>query len=101
MAIQAAYQVGRAAVMHAMVNGLLATQPERREVLAFFKTVRGALEGEVTNTRRIRAVLLKAGIEDPVRRQGCLCFPRSDRIAAEVDRDGDTRFFARSLSSPG
>ena len=38
-------------------------------MLAFFKTVRGALEAEVTNTRMFRAVLLEAGFEDPVSRQ--------------------------------
>ena len=69
-AAQAAHQAGRAAVLHALVNGLLATQRlSEAEVLAFFKTVRGALEEEVTNTRRIQAVLLKAGFEDPVSRQ--------------------------------
>ena len=89
-ATQAAHQAGRAAVMHAMVNGLLATQRlSREEVLAFFKTVRGALEEEVTNTGRIQAVLLEAGFEDPVSRLGCQCFPGSDRIAAEADRNGD------------
>ena len=40
----AAHHAGRAAVMHAMVNGLLATQRlNEAEVLAFFKTVRGAI----------------------------------------------------------
>ena len=68
--MQAAYQAGRSAVMHAMVNGSLATQRlSREEVLAFFKTMRGALEAEVTNTRRIQAVLLEAGFEDPVSRR--------------------------------
>ena len=65
-AAQAAYQAGRAAVLHALVNGLLATQQlSKAEVLAFFKTVRGALEEEVTNTGRIQAVLIEAGIEEP------------------------------------
>ena len=68
--MQAAYHAGRAVVMHAMVNGLLATQRlSKAEVIAFFKTVRGALEGEVVNTRRIQAVLLEAGFEDPIGRQ--------------------------------
>ena len=65
-AVQAAHQAGRAAVLHALVNGLLATQRlSEAKVLAFFKTVRGALEAEVTNTRRIKAVLLEAGFEEP------------------------------------
>ena len=34
-------------------------------MLAFFKTVHGALEEEVTNTGRIQAVLLEAGFEEP------------------------------------
>ena len=68
--MQAAHHAGRAAVMHAMINGLLATQRlSEAEVLAFFKTVCGALEAEVTNTRMFRAVLLEAGCEDPVTRQ--------------------------------
>ncbi len=67
---QAAHHAGRAAVMHAMVNGLLATQRlSESEVLAFFKTVRGALEEEVTNTGRTQALLLEAGFEDSVSRQ--------------------------------
>lgn len=53
--------------MHAMVNGLLATQRlSEAEVVAFFKTVRDALEVEVTNTRSIRAVLQDAGYQEPV-----------------------------------
>ena len=66
-AIQAAHNAGRAAVMHAMVNGLLATQRlSEGEVLAFFKAVRGALEEEIINTRSIHATLGDAGFEDPV-----------------------------------
>ena len=69
-AIQAAHHSGRATVMHAMVNGLLAAQRlSKAEVLAFFKTVRGALEEEVTNTRRVQAGLLDAGYEEGARCQ--------------------------------
>ena len=69
-AAQAAYQAGRAAVLHAMVTGLLATQRLTDvEVQAFFKTVRGALEEEVTNTGRIQAALREAGFEDPADRR--------------------------------
>ncbi len=65
-AAQAAYRAGRAVVLHALVNGLLATQRlNDAEVLAFFKTVRGALEEEVTSTGRIQAMLQEAGIEEP------------------------------------
>ena len=70
MAMQAAHHAGRATVMHAIVNGLLATQRlSEAEVLAFFKAVRGALEAEVTNVRRIQAVLQDAGYEEPVSHQ--------------------------------
>ena len=69
-AIQAAHNAGRAAVLHAMVNGLLATQRlSEAEVIAFFKTVRDSLEEEVTNTRAIQAVLRDAGYEEPVSSQ--------------------------------
>ncbi len=70
LAMQAAYQAGRAAVLHAFANGLLATQRlSEAEVLAFFKTVRGVLEEEVTNTKRIQTVLQEAGIEESVSSQ--------------------------------
>ena len=66
-AAQAAHQAGRAAVLQALVNGLLATQRLTDvEVQAFFKTVRGALEEEVINTGRIQSALREAGFEEPV-----------------------------------
>ena len=66
-AMQAAHQAGRAAVLHALVNGLLATQRlSEAEGLAFFKTVRGALEEEVTNAGGIQSALREAGFEEPV-----------------------------------
>lgn len=69
-ALEAAYQAGRAAVMHAMVNGLLATQQLTDvEAQAFFKTMRGALEKEVTNTGRIQSALCHIGIEEPANSQ--------------------------------
>ena len=54
-ALEAAHHAGRSVVMHAMVNSLLAVQRlSEAEVIAFFKTVRGALEEEVANTGRIQ-----------------------------------------------
>ena len=48
------------------MNGLLATQLlSEAEVVAFFKTVRDALEEEVANTGRIQPVLQEAGFEEP------------------------------------
>ena len=65
-AAQAAYRAGRASVLHALVNGLLATQCQSEaEALAFFKTVRDALEEEVANTGRIQSVLQEAEFEEP------------------------------------
>lgn len=61
--------------MHAIVNALLATQRlSKAEVLAFFKTVRGALEAEATNIRGIQAILQDAGFEDPANRQVRVAF---------------------------
>ncbi|MYA30642.1 MAG: hypothetical protein F4Y31_05340 [Gammaproteobacteria bacterium] len=69
-ATQAAYQAGRATVLHALVNGLLATQRlSDEEVHAFYKIMRGVLEEEVTNTGRIQAALREAGFEDPADRR--------------------------------
>lgn len=65
-ATQAGYHAGRAAVMHAMVIGLLATQRlSDQEVEAFFKTMRGALEEVVTNTGRVQVLLRGVGFEEP------------------------------------
>ena len=65
-AMQAAYEAGRATVLHALVHGLLATQRLREaEVSAFFKTVRDALAEELTNTRRVQSALQDAGFENP------------------------------------
>ena len=67
MAMQAAHHAGRAAVMHAMAKGLLATQRlSEAEVIAFFKTVRDVLEEEATNAGRIQAMMLDTGFEEPV-----------------------------------
>ena len=68
LALQAAHQAGRAAVLHALVNGLLATQRLNNfEVIAFFKTIRGVLEEVVANTGHIKCALEEAGFEQPVR----------------------------------
>ena len=68
--MQAAHHAGRAAVLHAVVNGLLATQRlSEAEVLAFFKAVRDTLELEVTNTGRIQAVLQHTDFMEPVGNQ--------------------------------
>ena len=65
--MQAAHRGGRAAVLHAMVNGLLTTQRlSDAEVQAFFKTVRGALEEEVTITGKIQSALRESCYEEPV-----------------------------------
>ena len=68
LAKQAAHQAGRAAVMHALVNGLLATQRlDQSEIIAFYKTMRNVLEEEVTKTGHIQDVLLEEGFEQPAR----------------------------------
>ena len=67
LAKQAAHQAGRAAVLHALVNGLLATQRlDQSEVIAFYKTMRGVLEEEISKAGHIHGVLLEAGYEQPV-----------------------------------
>lgn len=68
LAVDAAHLAGRAAVLHVLMNGLLATQSLREsEVIAFFKTMRSALKELVDNTGHIQDLLQEVGIQQPER----------------------------------
>lgn len=74
-AIQAAYQAGRATVLHAIVGGLLATQRlNKEEVIAFFRTVRDVLEEEITNAGEILVMLRESGFDEEANRKAVDAF---------------------------